>query len=110
MPLFPAASVLHPPFVRQKSEPPPSSAAVRPVVTARLLLRMPHRAGDGGRGGLPPKAAVSLQVCGGREGAGDAATAGTRRRQDGGRRRGIALLDKRQCCDGDTRKHRNGGK
>lgn len=49
MPLFPAASVLHPPSVRQKSEPPPSSAAVRPVAAVRLLLRMPHRAGDGGR-------------------------------------------------------------
>lgn len=60
------------------------------------------------KGRLAAQTAVSRQTCGGREKwahvCRDTQAAG----EEGGRN--IALLDKWQCCDGNGRKHRNGGK
>lgn len=59
-------------------------------------------------GGLPPEAAVPLQACGGTRGGRAGIDGGIQAAGEKGGR-GIALLDIRQCCDGDTQKHRYGG-
>ncbi len=63
------------------------AAEGRPAVTGRCIPANVRRQGRAGAQALREQA-------GGRQGEG---------------RRGIALLDKRQCCNGDGRKHRNGG-
>lgn len=107
MPLFLAATVLHPPFGRKKREPAASCAAVCPVETVRRFNGCRTGQGMAAAGGLPPEAAVPLQACGGRE-SGRTGTDGIYGWQEQEGVRGIALLDIRQCCDGTGQKHRNG--